>query len=159
MRHHARGNGAAAGAADARSAPVIIVGVDPGTAKCGVAALNRHGRILGRDIVSVADVSSWVESVVGDQPHVVVVGDGTGRGAIRADLGARGLNVEQVDEYGTSREARQRYLADHPERGWRRLIPIGLRFPDAPYDDYVAVILAERRLEAENRLTNEPAVC
>jgi len=137
----------------------VIVGVDPGTAKCGLAALDVRGVVLDRGIVPVADVPNWVIRVVGDQRHIVVVGDGTGSGSIVANLRACGLNVEMADEYETSREARRRYLQDHPERGWRRLIPIGLRFPDAPYDDYVAVILAERRFETHIRLTNEQAVC
>lgn len=54
------------------------------------------------------------------------------------------IEVFLVDEHLTSVEARRRYLADHPGRGLSRLLPAGLRTPDRPYDDYVAVILAER---------------
>ena len=42
-----------------------------------------------------------------------------------------------------------RFLRAHPERGWKRLLPPGLRSPDRPYDDFVAVILAERYLDGQ----------
>jgi hypothetical protein len=74
-----------------------------------------------------------------------VVGNGTGSRemAQRVSAAVRPLEVVLVQEHRTSELARARYLAEHPPRGWRRLIPRGLRTPDEPYDDLVAVILGE----------------
>jgi hypothetical protein len=76
----------------------------------------------------------------------IVVGDRTGATAVVEAAAALGLPVERVDEAGTTLRARARYFADHPPRGWRRLLPLGLQTPPEPYDDYAAVLLAEARL-------------
>jgi len=76
----------------------------------------------------------------------VVIGGSTGCHDLAVRLQDAGCNVQVVDERGTSELARRRYLLDHPARGWRRLIPLGLRHPPEPYDDYAALILAERRI-------------
>jgi hypothetical protein len=49
-----------------------------------------------------------------------------------------------VDESHTSEQARRRYVNEKPAHGWRRLLPKALRTPETPYDDYVAILLAER---------------
>jgi hypothetical protein len=77
---------------------------------------------------------------------VIVVGDRTGSKKIRQSLDFFGVPVETVDENGSSIEGRYRYLRENT-RGWLRLLPIGLRTPNKPFDDYVAVILAERFLK------------
>jgi hypothetical protein len=51
-----------------------------------------------------------------------------------------------VPERDTTRRARERYFADHPPRGWRRLIPLSLQTPSVPIDDYAAWIIAEQFL-------------
>jgi hypothetical protein len=51
-----------------------------------------------------------------------------------------------VDERGTTLEARRRYWQLFPPRGWRRLLPQGLRQPPRDWDDVVAQLLLERRL-------------
>jgi hypothetical protein len=59
--------------------------------------------------------------------------------------------LRAVDEHGTTLRARARYFTDHPPRGWRRLIPRSLQTPPEPYDDYVAVLLAEAALTVVER--------
>ena len=54
-----------------------------------------------------------------------------------------------VAEAGTTMEARQRYWELEPARGWRRLLPRGLRLPPRDVDDVVAQILLERHLSAQ----------
>jgi len=125
---------------------LIVVGVDPGRCKCGIAALETSGRILGRRIADPDEVCDAVSQIAQGSDVVVVVGNGTGSHRILASLRDAGFDVEEADETGTSALARRRYLLEHPAKGWRRLIPMGLRYPDEPYDDYVALILAERRI-------------
>jgi len=78
-----------------------------------------------------------------------VVGDRTNSKIIVNTLKSFGLPVEMVDENNSSFEGRRRYLKDH-SRGLLRLIPVGLRTPREAYDDYVAVILAERFLKKKD---------
>lgn len=78
-----------------------------------------------------------------------VVGDRTNSKIIVNTLKSFGLPVEMVDENNSSFEGRRRYLKDH-SWGLLRLIPVGLRTPREAYDDYVAVILAERFLKKKD---------
>ncbi len=138
-----------------------ILAIDPGRAKCGVAVLTVDRSVIERCIVPVALLPGVIANMVGIyRPVVLLVGDGTGSASIRAAIdgfggvggvggvhGVRGIiPLVSVDESHTSELARVRYLADNPPCGLRRLLPSFLRTPEAPYDDYVAIILAERWL-------------
>ncbi|HEY9179775.1 MAG TPA: hypothetical protein VIO32_03585, partial [Candidatus Baltobacteraceae bacterium] len=52
--------------------------------------------------------------------------------------------VHVIDEHNTTYRARALYFADHPPRGWRRLLPLGLQLPPAAIDDYAAMLIARR---------------
>lgn len=132
-----------------------VLAIDPGTAKCGLAVVRRREsqpsppEVLHREIVDTARIAERVAEVVGEfAPDVVVVGDATGSAAVRGVLeGAAIPNlppVRVVPEAYTSERARRRYLSENPPRNvLARLVPPGMRTPDVPYDDYVAVLLAE----------------
>ena len=79
-------------------------------------------------------------------PRLILIGAGTGSRGTLSLLQALGLSIplQTVEERHTSEAARKRYLAEHPARGLHRLLPPGMRTPSEPYDDYVAIILAER---------------
>jgi RNase H-fold protein (predicted Holliday junction resolvase) len=127
----------------------VVLAVDPGRSKCGVAVLSSEGAVICRDIVETAALACRVRDLLASaSPGCLVVGDGTGSAAVIAALHAiRGdTPLHPVDESHTSEMARKRYLAQNPPRGLRRLIPSFLRSPEEPYDDYVAIILAERWL-------------
>ena len=124
-----------------------VLAIDPGRAKCGVAVVASGGAVLIREITTPAELCTQVASLIERfGPEALVIGDGTGSAAACCSLDEAKLPipVERVDERHTSELARARYLAETPARGLCRLVPRSLRAPDAPYDDYVAVILAER---------------
>ncbi len=127
----------------------IVLGLDPGTDKCGVAVVSRQRGTLYQDVVPLAQlpeiVSRLAEEFAIDK---VAIGDRTGAGQTYDQLVQAGIAtpVTTVDEELTSRLARQRYWEDNPPRGLARLIPLGLRVPPRPVDDYAAVIIAERLL-------------
>lgn len=85
-------------------------------------------------------------------PDCIIVGAGTtGRNiadALRANM--PGIEIRLVDERNSTLRARARFFQDNPARGLMRLVPKGMRVPDRPYDDYVAVILAEDYLSVQN---------
>jgi len=125
-----------------------VLAVDPGRDKCGLAVVRSDGRVLYQEVVAAANLASTVAELV--ERHGVerlVVGDRTGAKEICNVLGARlQLPAVLVDEHRSSEQGRRRYFRANPPRGWRRLLPIGLQTPPRPYDDYVAIILAERYL-------------
>jgi len=127
----------------------LLLAIDPGRAKCGVAVLDGASRVLLQRVVLTGDLVTALQEIVAiHPPTTVVLGDRTGQEAVaeavRQALPA--VPVELVDEHHSSLEARRRYFAEHPPRGWRRLLPSSLQTPPVPVDDWVAVILGERYL-------------
>jgi RNase H-fold protein (predicted Holliday junction resolvase) len=77
---------------------------------------------------------------------MVAIGHGTNAGVVSAVVKDAGLPFALVDERETTLRARARFFADHPPRGWRRIVPRGMLLPDRPIDDYAALLIAERYL-------------
>jgi RNase H-fold protein (predicted Holliday junction resolvase) len=125
----------------------VVVAVDPGSAKCGVAVVREDGATLFRAIVTADSVLEEARALIRRfQPVALLVGGGTGSKPLLRALEEAGLPlpVQRVDESHTSEAARARFVAENAARGWQRLLPRSLRTPWCPYDDYVAVLLAER---------------
>lgn len=124
----------------------VILGIDPGSTKIGVAAVGRDGAI-NRRVVPVERLEPAVaELVAGRSVRAVALGDGTAADLLRERLVGllAGTPVILCDETGTTLAGRARYWREHPPRGLWRLIPTTLRLPPVPIDDWAAVILAER---------------
>jgi RNase H-fold protein (predicted Holliday junction resolvase) len=130
-----------------------VVAIDPGRSKCGLTFVEKSNTThVERSIVPTERLIASLSILLRQHPEVTVIliGSGTGSAtlarAIREALPMHQLIV--VDEKGTSIIARQRYLEDNPPKGWMRFLPRGLRTPPEPYDDYAALLLAERYLES-----------
>jgi RNase H-fold protein (predicted Holliday junction resolvase) len=135
----------------ALAAPNAVLAIDPGSAKCGVAIVTASGPTTRhRSVVPTPELISTIRDLVAQYPEIdaIVMGNGTGSKSLARNVreAVPGIGVELVDEVSTSRMARERYCSEHPAKGWQKLLPVGMRVPDVPIDDYVAVILAERRL-------------
>jgi RNase H-fold protein (predicted Holliday junction resolvase) len=130
-----------------------VLAVDPGREKCGIAVVGADRRVLYKAVVPTSEVGDAVESAA--REHAVerlILGDRTAAAEVCRILGDRvELTAVMVDEHHSSEQGRQRYFDENPPRGWRRLIPLGLQTPPRPYDDYVAVVLAERYLDSRSR--------
>jgi hypothetical protein len=126
--------------------------VDPGRAKCGIAVLRADGSLLYKAVVRTAEIADVVERAVREYGVArLLLGDRTAAADVCRALDARvRVDTLLVDEHRSSEQGRRRYFRENPPRGWRRLLPIGLQTPPRPYDDYVAIVLAERYL-ASNR--------
>ena len=124
-----------------------LLAIDPGSAKCGVAVVERDGEVVYQAVVPAEGLAATaLDLALAYRPLAVVVGNGTGSKPLLLQLQAAGLPAPlvPVDESHTSEAARALYLEAHPARGWQRLLPPSLRTPSVPYDDYVAVLLARR---------------
>ena len=122
-----------------------ILSIDPGREKCGVAVVTDKA-VLHKEIVPRENITHTAAALSAEHSvDKIIIGNGTGADSLLEDLHAAVVtrSVELVDETLSSRRARARFLEENPPKGIRRLIPRGLLTPDRPYDDYVALILAE----------------
>ncbi len=126
-----------------------VLAIDPGRAKCGAAIVQKeNGSVLYRAVFSLSDLISALPLLIEQfTPERVLIGDGTCTQAFRAQIAGvlpDALAVQTVPEHRTSERARARFVKENRPSGLlQRLLPKGLRTPPGPYDDYVAVILAE----------------
>jgi hypothetical protein len=136
---------------------VTILSIDPGRAKCGLAVVDADGRILHREIVETPNLVSAVGRLSERfQPTQALIGDGTQSATLRKALRTAlpELPLESVPEAYTSQRARTRWWQVNPPLGVARLVPTTLRTPPVPWDDWVAVILAEDWLAAQSDSRN-----
>lgn len=128
----------------------IVLAIDPGREKCGLAVVGKNEGIFFKTIADTASLRETAARLIGKYTAgVIVLGNRTfSRAAseIVAGIEANGAVVPIifVDEHRSTEEARRRYWQENPPQGWRRLLPVSMQTPPEPVDDYVAVILAER---------------
>jgi RNase H-fold protein (predicted Holliday junction resolvase) len=129
-----------------------VLGIDPGTRKCGYAVVHDPSMSSpdAQGIVEVARLPACLAELSQRfLVRMVALGAGTHAEEIAALVRAAGFPVTLVDERETTLQARARYFAAHPPRGWKRLVPRGLLLPPCPIDDFAAWLIAERFLEKE----------
>lgn len=126
----------------------VVIAIDPGREKCGVAVASDRG-VLHRSIHPPDEIPGLIEGLIAEySAETIVIGDGTSGRELAEHLRGPSASVpiEFVDESYTTLEARSRFFQENPPRGLLRLIPRGLLTPSRPIDDLVAVILAEEYL-------------
>lgn len=129
------------------SDPAAVIGVDPGRSKAGWALLESSGTVVTAGIESIDRLQARLSDLIGRrQVEAIALGCGTNARSIKAALRTLELPIYLVDEFETTRIARGLYFIDHPPRGWRRLVPLGLQLPSRPIDDYAAILIARRFL-------------
>ncbi len=128
-----------------------ILGIDPGTRKCGYAIVVHSGELpLELGIVPTENLGERVRDLAARYGlRAVALGGGTHASPVRAVLETLGVPISIVDERETTLLARKRYFDAHPPRGWRRLVPRGMLLPPRPIDDFAAVLIAERLIATE----------
>lgn len=112
-----------------------------------MAVVDQQGQVLEKQVIPITGLVDTVTGLI--KQHVVsviVIGNRTNSKVIKNSLLALKLPVVTVEENNSTVEGRYRYLKENT-KGLAKLLPIGLRIPREPFDDYVAVILAERYLQ------------
>ena len=127
---------------------MAVLGLDPGTRKCGFAVVTALGApAAAQGIVPIEALAVRLAEIVAAHPvELAAIGRGTNAAAVVEAVAALGLPYALIDERETTLRARARFFVDHPPRGWRRLVPRGMLLPDRPIDDYAALLIAERHL-------------
>jgi RNase H-fold protein (predicted Holliday junction resolvase) len=125
----------------------IIIAIDPGTKKCGYAVVDSNLSILQREVISTEKIAKNIEDSfsvykIGE----IILGNGTNYKNIEKRLKNHfpELKIILIEEEFSTLEARKKYFEAHPPRGISKLIPLSLRVPPCHYDDFVAVLLAEK---------------
>lgn len=122
-----------------------LLAIDPGRDKCGLAVV-QSGKVLDMRVVSRNEAVAVVKGLV-DRFNVgkTIIGTGTGWKPLAEEIqnSIPAMPIELVDEQLSTRRARERFFRENPPRGFRKFMPRGLLVPPRPYDDYVALILAE----------------
>lgn len=130
-----------------------ILGIDPGTRKCGYAVVEQKKvEPLDLGIVPTGDLGAKVAELARRfSIRTIALGGGTHTAPVAALLRDAGLPIKIVDERETTLLARGRYFDSNPPRGWKRLVPRGMLLPPRPIDDFAAVLIAERLLDREEQ--------
>ena len=125
-----------------------MLGIDPGTRKVGFALVeDAESPAIARGIEPLDSLVARITPLLARHPiSAVALGSGTNATRLAGMLESLGVPVHVIDETDTTYRARALYFAEHPPRGWRRLLPLGLQVPPGPIDDYAAMLIARRYL-------------
>jgi len=129
----------------------VVLGIDPGTRKCGYAAIGAaHVAPLELGVVPTGELAERIAQLAARLPlRAVALGGGTHTAVVAPLVASLGLPVHVIDERETTLLARRRYFEAYPPTGWRRLVPRGMLLPPRPIDDFAALLIAERFLDRE----------
>ena len=125
----------------------IIIAIDPGTKKCGYAVVDSNLSILQREVISTEKIAKNIEDSLNIYKiNRIILGNGTNYKQIEKKLREHfpQLKIILIEEDFSTLEARKKYFKAHPPRGILKIIPLSLRVPPCHYDDFVAILLAEK---------------
>lgn len=125
----------------------MIIGIDPGRDKCGVAVLSSDGDLKFNGVIPTDEFESMLKKLFAQfNVELAILGNGTTHAEAEKKIKALNLPVKIVDEKFTTEIARRLYWKKKPPKGWRKLLPTTLQVPPEPVDDIVAEILVLRHL-------------
>ena len=129
--------------------PGPLAALDPGRSKCGLVRTDSQRLQVEEALILPPDSCRATLAAWHGQGLLVavVLGNGTTSRSWCDTLADLQIPTQLVDEWGTTLAARERYWQLWPPRGWRRLLPQGLRLPPRQLDDLAAQVLLERWLQ------------
>ena len=129
------------------SSEKMILGVDPGRSKTGLALVTGTGEVVKTQVALMTDFAEELQVFLADVAiDTIVLGNGTTSQAMTDTLKRLlpGLAINVVEESYSTEEARKLYWELHPPRGLKRLLPLGLQVPPENLDGLAAVVLVRR---------------
>ena len=131
----------------------LILGVDPGSSKTGVALLTVGGEIKKTDVLLMTDFTGALEEFLGQQAvSLCVMGNGTTSASMEAALHKLlpSAEIVVIDEAHSTEEARTLYWQLNPPKGLRKLFPLGMQMPPVNLDGLAAAVLVRRYLQKKS---------
>jgi hypothetical protein len=120
--------------------------IDPGSSKFGW-AVYCDNRLLEHGVYLKEEFNTFILKKSDEFFNLkVVIGDGTTHKFYISILNQYfpSIDCELIDEKYSTEEARKKYFQFNPPKWWKRFIPVSLLVPEKEYDDYTAIVLAER---------------
>ena len=124
----------------------MILAIDPGKDKCGLALFNKEGKVVEQRIVRRHELFQAIAHY--REATKLIIGDSANGRQINEEL-SRHHGAQQIvlfPERNTTRQAKEAYWRAHPRHGLWRLVPASLRTVPVPVDDYAAVIIGKNYL-------------
>ena len=124
----------------------LYISIDPGIKKCGLLLADKQsGKVIEAGIASLNKFSDLVSIWNEDYQIIkIIIGDGTNCRYVENQLKRnKFLNINYVNERGSTLRARFRYWELWPPNYFIRWLPKELLFPPANLDAIVALILLE----------------
>jgi RNase H-fold protein (predicted Holliday junction resolvase) len=103
--------------------------------------------VLQREVISTEKIAKTIEDSLNIYKiNKIILGNGTNYKNIEKRLKNQfpQLKIILIEEEFSTLEARKKYFEAHPPQGISKLIPLSLRVPPCYYDDFAAVLLAEK---------------
>jgi RNase H-fold protein (predicted Holliday junction resolvase) len=125
----------------------IIIAIDPGTKKCGYAVIDSHLSVLQREVVPTEQMTKRIQDSLNIYKlNKIILGNGTNYQNLEERLKFHfpQLKIILIEEEYSTLKARKKYFEAYPPRGILKIIPLSLRVPPGHYDDFVAILLAEK---------------
>lgn len=128
----------------------MLMGIDPGRSKCGIAIVTEKGEVVEKEIAETSNLSRKIEEILSRfSISKCILGNGTYADKVFNILQLL-LDEEKIifiEEADSTYIAEQRYLKENPPLGLNFLNKIIKFKPKKPLDDYTAVVLVEKYLD------------
>jgi RNase H-fold protein (predicted Holliday junction resolvase) len=134
-----------------------VLAIDPGKKKCGIAVVDNKLQFIKGDVVENEELIEKVDIFVKKYSiNNIIIGSGTNSKEITDTIKKRfaGIAVIEVAEKNTTMQARKRYFDYYPPGGLLRILPRSFLIPSRPYDDFAALIIAERFFKNYEEINN-----
>jgi len=131
----------------------MILGIDPGRSKTGVALVTAGGEIRNTEVLLMTDFTDALEEFLGQQEvSICVMGNGTTAADMKIALQKLlpSIEIVLIDEANSTEEARALYWQLNPPKGLRKLFPLGMQVPPVNLDGLAAVVLVRRYLQKKS---------
>ncbi len=136
---------------------MIVLAIDPGNTKCGLALVEKVSEIecnmLWSTIIPSADIIDTIKKALDISAFkTIILGDGTYSKQIANDIRDKftSIGIIITNEKNSTLSAREKYWKYNPRKGWRKLLPVSMQVPPVDIDNYAALVLAEKVLLGGN---------
>lgn len=125
----------------------IVLAIDPGKRKCGIAIVDNKLQLIEGEVVENKELIYKIGIHL--EKHSIsniLIGSGTNSGEIKKRIKENffGIRIIEIPEKNSTMQARKRYFDYYPPAGFLKIFPKSFLVPPCPYDDFAALVIAER---------------
>ena len=125
----------------------LVLAIDPGKRKCGIAVVNNKLQFIKGEVVENKELIYKIGMHL-EKHNIsnILIGSGTNSGEIKKRIKEKvsGIIIIEISEKNSTMQARKRYFDYYPPVGFLKIFPKSFLIPPCPYDDFAALIIAER---------------